>query len=219
MASIIVPCPLCGIPSPSLKLYVSHLRSVHGKDPNFNVMCGIDGCREVFRSFAAFNSHIYRHHRVAIGLERSGLGITATNESMDIDLPGSDSPEPDADPFLTSGEDYRVADQANTTELSQQERRHSAAMFLLNLKEGHQVSQVAVKDVIAGCRLLFGEMMNDFSTNILDILRNNGVIVDTMPGLTMMLGTTPDPFVGIDTDYLYEKFCRDHLGYLVSCID
>ena len=70
MASPIIQCVLCGIPSPSLKLFVSHLRSVHGKDLNFNVMCNISECREVFRAFSAFNSHVYRHHCVVVRLDK-----------------------------------------------------------------------------------------------------------------------------------------------------
>ena len=62
-------CPICGLVLLILKLYVSHLRLVHAKDPNFNLMCGVGGCREVFRAFSAFNSHIYRHHREAIGID------------------------------------------------------------------------------------------------------------------------------------------------------
>ena len=58
-STIVVDCPMCGVPSPSIKCYVSHLRSFHGNDPNFNVMCSLGGCREVFRAFAAFNSHVY----------------------------------------------------------------------------------------------------------------------------------------------------------------
>ena len=99
MASPIVNCRLCGIPSPTLKLYISHLRTVHGKDPNFNVMCNIDGCREVFRTFSAFNSHVYRHHRMAVGLEKpvtvcDDESAARANDSsrMDTDLPEFGSP-------------------------------------------------------------------------------------------------------------------------------
>ena len=69
MYTMAMQCPICGLVLLILKLYVSHLRLVHAKDPNFNLMCGVGGCREVFRAFSAFNSHIYRHHREAIGID------------------------------------------------------------------------------------------------------------------------------------------------------
>ena len=61
-------CPLCTSPSSTLKLYVSHLRVMHSKDPSFNILCGIGDCWEVFRTFSAFNSHVYRHHRSDLGM-------------------------------------------------------------------------------------------------------------------------------------------------------
>ena len=70
-------CQICGLILLTLKLYVSHLRLVHAKDPAFSIMCGVSGCREVFRAFSAFSSHIYRHHRKAIGVAQPDSSQTA----------------------------------------------------------------------------------------------------------------------------------------------
>ena len=56
-----VGCPLCDFRSPTTPLLLSHLRSVHSSDPQFNVTCGINGCTVSSRSFSALYSHIYRH--------------------------------------------------------------------------------------------------------------------------------------------------------------
>ena len=56
-------CPLCDCLSPSLKFYVSHLRTSYSKDPSFHIICGLNGSREVFLAFSAFNSHLYSRHR------------------------------------------------------------------------------------------------------------------------------------------------------------
>lgn len=82
MATNKLQCQICGLVLLSLKLYVSHLRLVHAKDLNFNIMCGVSGCREVFRAFSAFNSHIYRHHREAIG-----IGSTTEQELESLTSP------------------------------------------------------------------------------------------------------------------------------------
>jgi len=69
-------CPLCGQFAPTLSLYISHLRLVHSKDRPFSVVCGIGGCKEVFGTFSGLNTHIYRHHRFALGLEQAcRLGV------------------------------------------------------------------------------------------------------------------------------------------------
>ena len=56
-------CPMCTFEARSVRIVLSHLRSVHSNDPRFNVMCGLDGCSSTFRTFSAFYSHIYRRHR------------------------------------------------------------------------------------------------------------------------------------------------------------
>ena len=116
-----VECSLCGYLSPTLSLYVSHLRLVHSKDKTFYVTCGIDKCTEVFGAFAALNSHIYCHHRVALGLERA--------------------------PEVDTGK----ADQANPVFVPDDEPPHfmNSPKFLLHMRD-RQVSQVANADIIVG---------------------------------------------------------------------
>ena len=61
--------PLCGYFSPNLTLHISHLLLVHSSDRSFNIVCSVRGCTETFGAFAAYNSHVYCHHRDALGLE------------------------------------------------------------------------------------------------------------------------------------------------------
>lgn len=63
-------CTLCAFLSPSLGLHVSHLCLVHASDCTFHLTCNIEECSEEFRSFSSYNSHVYRNHRRAMGLEK-----------------------------------------------------------------------------------------------------------------------------------------------------
>ena len=94
MATLCYTCPLCSVLSPTLKLYVAHLRVTHAKEKTFSVLCGVSGCREVFRTFSAFNSHIYRHHRTEVGIEQSAgdfVYSSVTVSSLVPDLPRDES--------------------------------------------------------------------------------------------------------------------------------
>ena len=52
---------------------------------SFNVLCGVSGCREVFRTFSAFNSHIYRHHRSEIGISNDQTpAMLQSGESLSV---------------------------------------------------------------------------------------------------------------------------------------
>ena len=88
------------------------------------VTCGIDKCTEVFGAFAALNSHIYRHHRVALGLERA--------------------------PVVDTGNEAE-ADQANPVFVPDDEPPDfmNSPKFLLHMRD-RQVSQVANADIIVG---------------------------------------------------------------------
>ena len=64
-------CQMCYCVSPRITPYVSHLRLVYSKDSLFNLICNIEGCKATFGAFAAYNSHIYLHHRRPLGLSTS----------------------------------------------------------------------------------------------------------------------------------------------------
>ena len=66
-------CRFCSSLHATLREYVSHLRVIHAKDPKFNLMCVVGNCREVFRAFSAFSSHVYRRHRSVMGMGREAL--------------------------------------------------------------------------------------------------------------------------------------------------
>lgn len=91
----VMECSLCATRLPSLAFYISHLRLVHATDPNFSVKCGINHCSSNFKSFGGFNSHVYRHHRDALGLVKSDQELLDTSngsaandsDSNIIDLP------------------------------------------------------------------------------------------------------------------------------------
>ena len=56
---------MCPFESPTPRLQLNHLRTVHSSDPRFSARCGIGGCSYSARSFSALYSHIYRNHRDA----------------------------------------------------------------------------------------------------------------------------------------------------------
>ena len=58
-------CPICVFMALTIPLILSHLRLVHANDPNFSVVCGIDGCCTTAKSFSALYQHIYRKHKDA----------------------------------------------------------------------------------------------------------------------------------------------------------
>ena len=221
MASSVVPvvCSLCGYFSPTLPLQISHLRLVHSKDPSFATVCPVYGCEENFYTFSGLNTHLYRHHRDALGLEVEPLSPpphpspkSATFEENDevIDLHSDIQVGTDSylgDPYLKTLQLEPVA-----AEFDQQKW---SAEFLLKLSEGQRLSQVAVQDVMDGCRTLCTRT----STYVTDIIKQKlheaGINSDAIDGLDPVI---LDPFEGLGSAYLQEKFYADHFPFVVSTL-
>lgn len=73
-------CSMCSFEAPTVKLVLSHLRSVHSSDPRFNVMCGIGGCARTYRTFSGLHSHIYRSHWSSARGITSSVGTPSNDE-------------------------------------------------------------------------------------------------------------------------------------------
>lgn len=211
-------CPMCDYCCPSFQLFVSHLRLVHSTDSTFSVLCGIEQCTDVYRSFAAFNSHVYRKHRVALGLEKpfgcSEIPVEnqfVPNTTESTTLP-SDHDEQQVhlnenDITVTTG-----LSSATDTGEDVSERIKKSAEFLLTLSEGRQLSQVALNDVIKGCRSICDRVVSQVKEEAFIALKDAGIDPVTVP----QLFAVPDPFETIDTPHLREKFYKEHFNYIVS---
>ena len=206
-------CPLCSHSCPSLKIYVSHLRVTHSKEPTFNILCGVNECREVFRTFSAFNSHIYRHHRVEIGITSSAGETSEANQPAEYNWTSESANDSCADDHEGGAVESDVSCPGES--MTSAKRRSSsssvAAKMLLQLREGHQVSQAALADVISCCRHLCTQVLKSFRMDLIASLGPS--MEDKMFEINL---ESYDPFQQIDTNYLFEKFCRENLGCLVS---
>lgn len=86
------------------------------------------------------------------------------------------------------------------------------AKFILSLTEG---KQVAVKEVIEGCRDICRRSMAQVKQN-LEMALSMSTDDSLAEQIQLTMDNISDPFSGIDTAYLREKFYKDHFGYLVS---
>ena len=170
-------------------------QSFSSKDRNFSVSCGIHGCVEHFRSFSVYNSHVYRRHRTAIGLKDSTIGAFAgSEERVEEDLPEVDDHRQQSAPC-----EYRLYDQLP--------HQPDNAKFLMSLSEGRQLSQVAVSRRI--CKETVQTVLPlELSEKYLDISVSQCVL----DALTKI----PDPFEGIDTNYL--RVFTKHMNDVVSAL-
>lgn len=178
MASNAEQCALCRFLSPSVALYVSHLRLVHSTDSTFHVSCNIAGCSQEFRSFSSFNSHIYRWHRAAIGLEHLTGEATTSQSPSHHNISTANSPksrrlsEYEDDKGQHDESSPRRVEDAFALDTTY---RQTNAEFIMKLSEGRQLSQVAVDDIIEGCREICKQMLCTVKVNVVRVLSDAGI--------------------------------------------
>ena len=73
--------------SPTFGGVFRHIRSKHSCEPNFRVVCGIDGCSKSFTNFSSWRSHIRRVHKK---VEGGATGINGEDLSLNTPLNDGD---------------------------------------------------------------------------------------------------------------------------------
>ena len=59
-------CPLCagGNSYATVSVFLTHLRMFHANEANFQIQCGLQGCKRTFRNFYTYRNHVYSMHDV-----------------------------------------------------------------------------------------------------------------------------------------------------------
>lgn len=96
--------------------------------------------------------------------------------------------------------------------------RRSSALFLLKLKEQRRISQVAIDDVVGGCKSLFSQTVVRVQAGVKAKLAESGIDPSSIHGLDTVFEDVTNPFDGLETNHLQEKFFRDTFGLVVSLI-
>ena len=219
-------CSLCATCLPSLASYISHLRLVHATDPSFNIKCGINHCSSTFKSFGGFNSHLYRHHRDALGLIQSDEEVldpddgTANDSYSNIaDVPLLSPHESfdyscfqvESDNQSTEPQSMMVYDIWHLLGISQEQQKRTAASFLLKLREVCRVSEKSIGDIIDGTTHLFNQAFMVSKAEISDMFTCDGVDASKIQSIQL-----PNPFAELNTIYKQDKYFKEGFNYLVS---
>ena len=97
-------------------------------------------------------------------------------------------------------------------------QRRASALFLLKLKEHRRLSQVALDDIVEEWGGLFSHAVKRLSARVREKLSSSGIDVEDIDGLDDMFEDIPDPFKGLKTRFLQEKYYRESLGLVVGIL-
>ena len=107
------------------------------------------------------------------------------------------------------------ADLKFLTGTDQEELRRSSALFILKMKEQRRTSQVVINDIVEGSRSLFCLTFDRLQAGVKSQLAEVGVDPESV-GLEKVFKDIVDPFQGLETCHLQEKYFREELHLVVS---
>ena len=105
------------------------------------------------------------------------------------------------------------ADLDYLTGKSIENQRRSGALFILKMKEHRRTSQLAIDDIVEGCRGLFAQAVSRVHAGVRAKLATAGIEIE---GLNDIFEDLADPFDGLETCYRQEEYFLDNLGLIVS---
>ncbi len=97
------------------------------------------------------------------------------------------------------------------------EQMKKSILFLLQLKEERLITQAAVNDIVTGCREVFKHTVHHLKAGVSQTLAQSGIDLNDVNGLDGVFNEISDPFMGIETSYLQDKFISQELECNVSC--
>ena len=91
-------------------------------------------------------------------------------------------------------------------------------MYILKLKQKYKLAQTAVDGILGDTELMTQRVVSRLQQRLSTTLSKAGLSATEIPGYLEAF-EDPDivrPFNGLDTEYLQEKYFRDHMGLVVS---
>ena len=195
-------CTICDqFAGRSFASVLRHIGSIHRFDPGLSIRCGIKACPETYTNFESFRSHVYRKHRDILHLDDSQSTHTESihrNLSTMLDNPIDDD--------ITTRNDPITSDQQSSgTGVNLQ---LSEAKFLLQIKEECKLTQASVDKIVFSVRGLWSEAM----CGLQERLKQSSPDVELNIDKSIFNNT---PFDGLETQYLQQKYYREHFSYVV----
>lgn len=118
--------------------------------------------------------------------------------------------------FLSPNSDESQADLDLLLGTDKAAQQRSSALFLLKLKESRRLSQAAIDDIVHDWDGLFSHTVKRLQARVKAKLATAGIDVDGIEGLQEVFQDVPNPFDGLQTRHMQEKYYHESLGLVVS---
>lgn len=212
-------CSICGVNSRTFSNLCTHIGFRHG--PKLNIVCGIAGCQQTFKTASNYRSHGYRIHRDIVESRIIAAPPSSTEHASDAiqNLSHIDNQNSHDDIDLCfefeSNEDHEIdcgevaSSASNSTQISHQSLHEITTQAItdtfLKIKETHSLPGSVTRDIFSEFSALFKGFFDGLkkcgalNANFTDILDEN--FFNTL-------------FQNISTEYRISDYVAQSKGYV-----
>lgn len=97
-----------------------------------------------------------------------------------------------------------------------EEQQKKSALFILNLKEVRGLSESAVSHVVKEAQKVFRHTIGQMRAGVYEHIANSNIDPNDITDLNEFFNSVEQPFKGLHSNYLQEKFYREKFGCIVS---
>ena len=198
-------CSVClEFVSESIQTLVKHIGRIHRNEPNFHVVCGIDGCAKTFKNFLSFKNHLIRKHNIVAKNDKNVNIIEDRDNDNGINGVIDDVPQHE-NAFDLNNEGINLS-RAN-------------ALCVLKFKEKGRVPQTVVDSFVENATQVTQTSIDLLKAGVTNCLHKAGINVDTLPELQDLFDENnpiSNPFNGIDKESLQYKYYKEKFNLVVS---
>lgn len=197
-------CNLCtGYLAVCLRQLLDHLRRSHSNDPNFHLLCGIEGCARTYKRFTSFRNHLIRKH--SFKLKDDEENQVDNNEVQTIDLGDLNEPL------------IRQHDQPVKVDSILRDN----ALCLLGFKDKSRVPQTVVDLFVENSTQMVRNSIEIAKSEVKEKLNAAGHTVEDIPGLKEIFeedSVVMNPLRGMETEQQQHKFYQTYFNLVVCLI-
>lgn len=199
-------CSMClSFVAGSLILLLNHMRRSHASDPNFHVLCGLDGCPRTYKRFVSFRNHLIRKHNFKLSDQDQGIRML------------ENEPEQEIDDFAHLDEDMpELNEHAQPGKM-----KENNALCLLGFKDKGRVPQTVVTLFVENSTQIVRNNLQFAEKEIDQRLRAFGTSIEAVPGLKEIFeedSLAMNPFSGLENERQQSKFYKENFKVVVSQI-
>lgn len=200
-------CQFCSFRSSTWRQYLRHTFEAHSRETNFCFTCGVEGCSQTFTKYSAILSHLSRKHR-GVNFEQAYVTPTLYED-------GEQGHNGDTD---TQAEMPMAVEPTSSSNGDTHSLDRSAALFLLTLKEQHQVTQKVVDFAVEEVRQMVSYAVDHVHKSVtMKLSECSQAIGCQVPDISDCF-KVPDPFGHLESEYMQTKFYRDNFDLVVGYI-